>query len=1353
MKKVVLILLALLYATLCFAHPSSKNVGNEMTENMSMETTVIVNPSTLSDTADTLCPALTLPYSEDFENFDSSCWYFTYPTAVTVTSDGVTQYLQINNYYNKHVLPQLNEIIFNIQLSGRIKYGAIMVGVMPADSGTSVIIPFDTIYASSANTWTDFIVSFHNYPGTDGRIVIWGYNAAIDDIVASVIPSCREPYGLQAFVSVPNAATLQWNDFSSNMNYQIEYGLHGFAHGQGTTLRSFSGTTTLTGLHHSYCYDAYVRSICGIDTSEWSLPVTFTALCGDIDTLPFIEDFSMWEVSDYHTTLPHCWTFLPMSTTFPSPTLQRYEDANLQTAHRLSSNGSRYSLLILPRLSYRVQDLRMFLTVHSTGSTSFVVGVSDDTSSYNSFTPVDTINTNHTTSRHETVFSEYTGTGEYIALQFLNGGTIFIDDILLEYIPDCQHPYYATVSNVDTIHATLSWTERGIATRWQIACGPEGFIPGRDTAGVTWHIATTNPYTISGLQPITGYDVYVRGLCPSSPGSPADTSEWWMSPCRFTTIQLPGHIPYRCDFENTTEALQWQHENLFRMCWRYGIVDSLPLSHGYMIALDTTDTTMQHYLAALYRDIDFGTASPGVFDSSLTLSVRIRKSAETVLNYNMLFIITDPTATLANFYSAHMYTGGMVEPDTAWTTVSFDLDTMHGIRRLFFYMESVYWGETEPPLYIDEVDIVPTHCPRAFGLRADNLNDTAVLLSWYGPDNARYLVNWWIPRTTGTAGSPLVSFSDTAITNHLLINDLMIERNYYATVHRICDDGSLTEPSETATFRIALCENESFDTVVNPTPATSTRTTTLPIVRDERYSYSQQIFRAGELGGGGSIHDICFNDSLPGSNALRYVYIYMGHTEAVRFTDYSSFVDPATLQLVYAGPLPSGFGWNRIVLDSPFEYDGVRNLVLAMGNDTGSSKPLSFAANFYNEPLSIVFLGDDEIDYTSRDGLSGYTGSVALSSTRCQVIFGFCSPHPCPAVSLKQPNLRYSRATLRWHGDDSSSYEVYYYNTANAYSATITTRDSFYTINNVYPHYKYIYRVRRVCDGIELPHWTYGLFRTSPDDCPFPEDLHVTNLTLGRASFAWTPDENNTTYTLHIFNGAFDTSVNTIFSHASVSGLPAGLIYYASVQAHCSPDNRTGGWSDTIRFATPVCPASDSLTYSDLQGNSVVLDWQTDSQNGNPEVTQWEIQYGPTGFTQGNGISVFTDHHPYTLQHLIGETNYDAYVRSICSDDYYSEHWSNKITFTTLYSDITEPDTATFTLHPNPTKDHFTIHRLNSDAPFSVIIRDVHGRELVKKQFATLNLEFSTLDYPSGVYFVTIVTPQGTATRKLIIER
>ena len=671
-------------------------------------------------------------------------------------------------------------------------------------------------------------------------------------------------------------------------------------------------------------------------------------------------------------------------------------------------------------------------------------------------------------------------------------------------------------------------------------------------------------------------------------------------------------------------------------------------------------------------------------------------------------------------------------------------------------MESVYWGETEPPLYIDEVDIVPTRCPRPFGIEAGNLGDTAVLLSWYGPDNARYLVDWWIPRTTGTAGAPMVSYSDTANTNHFLINDLMIERSYYATVHRICDDGSLTEPSETATFKIALCKNENFDTIVHPDPTTSTRTTTLPIARNEKYTYSQQIFRAGELGGSGAIHDICFNDSLLNSNPLRYVYIYMGHTEARIFSDYNSFVDPALLQLVYAGPLPTGFSWNRIVLDTPFEYDGVRNLVVAVGNDTNCGKAQSYAANFYNEPLSIVFHGDDEINYTSRDGLSGYTGSVAISSTRCQVIFGFCSPHPCPAVRLKQPNLRYSRATLRWHGDNNSSYEVHYYNTANATSATITTTDTSYTINNVYPYHKYIYRVRRVCDGIDLPHWTYGLFRTSSDDCPFPENLHLTNLTLGQASFAWTPDENNTTYTLHIFNGAFDTSINTIVARASVGGLPAGLTYYASVQAHCSPDNRTGGWSDTIRFTTPVCPDSDSLTYSDLQGNSVVLDWQS-----NPEITQWEIQYGPSGFTQGSGISVIADHHPYTIQHLIGETCYDAYVRSICDEDYYSEHWSNQITFTTLYSGInSQLSTLNFQLTPNPAKDYVDIVvDIPHPQPCRIILRDATGRELLNTQLlygqtpvSAPTFQLSTSDYPSGIYFVTLVTPQGATTLKLLIK-
>ena len=240
---------------------------------------------------------------------------------------------------------------------------------------------------------------------------------------------------------------------------------------------------------------------------------------------------------------------------------------------------------------------------------------------------------------------------------------------------------------------------------------------------------------------------------------------------------------------------------------------------------------------------------------------------------------------------------------------------------------------------------------------------------------------------------------------------------------------------------------------------------------------------------------------------------------------------------------------------------------------------------------------------------------------------------------------------------------------------------------------------------------------------------------------------------------AFDTIITSYLARKTITGLTAGLRFCASVQANCSPDNRPGNWSDTLLFTTPVCPSSTDLTYSDLQGNSVVLDWQCD-----PQVSQWEIQFGSIGFTQGNGFSRFTDHHPYTLTGLIGESAYDIYVRSVCDDDWYSEAWSNGITVTTPYSDInSQLSTPNFQLTPNPAKDYVDIAvDLPCPQPCRIILRDATGRELLNTQLSNPNpllrgvrvcYSISIFDYPSGIYFVTLVTPQGTTTLKLVIKK
>ena len=84
---------------------------------------------------------------------------------------------------------------------------------------------------------------------------------------------------------------------------------------------------------------------------------------------------------------------------------------------------------------------------------------------------------------------------------------------------------------------------------------------------------------------------------------------------------------------------------------------------------------------------------------------------------------------------------------------------------------------------------------------------------------------------------------------------------------------------------------------------------------------------------------------------------------------------------------------------------------------------------------------------------------------------------------------------------------------------------------------------------------------------------------------------------------------------------------------------------DNVFLDINSCPAVSNLTYNNVTNNSVLLDW---TENG--EATSWRVEYGPHGFTPGDGSfhTYFT--HPCTLANLSPSTTYDIYVQPICSD-------------------------------------------------------------------------------------------------------
>jgi hypothetical protein len=123
--------------------------------------------------------------------------------------------------------------------------------------------------------------------------------------------------------------------------------------------------------------------------------------------------------------------------------------------------------------------------------------------------------------------SNYAGQQVYVAFVMSNnnGDRWIIDDV--DFAEQCLNPINLTATNITTTSADLSWTNPSSATQWEIELVSSGTNPSG-----TGTIATSNPYTVSGLISNTCYDYYLRNLCSSIYKSE------WVGPYNFCTMAI-----------------------------------------------------------------------------------------------------------------------------------------------------------------------------------------------------------------------------------------------------------------------------------------------------------------------------------------------------------------------------------------------------------------------------------------------------------------------------------------------------------------------------------------------------------------------------------------------------------------------------------------------------------------------------------------------------------------------------------------------------------------------------------------------------------------------------------------------
>lgn len=1345
----------------------------------------------------TPCVPLTeLPFSEDFENFTAAstigspitnCWRrgtnytsSSYPYRSTSYAHSGTSsmyfYASGTTYHSWLALPAIGIDIDTLMVSFAAYHTSanysINVGVMTDPNDFNTFEQIANVTPAALSTWELFEIPLRTYTGNGQYIAFACYGATsymyLDDIEVDYIPNCQRPYNVTATSVTTTTANIHWDGHGANF-FEIEYGPAGFTRGTGMVVTSSADSVTLYGLSHSSRYEVYVRAICSlIDTSYWSFVSYFTTDCDVINSLPYVATFSGWGVGT--TARPACWACGGYSS---YPYIVNVTDALNrvvgQTLYMYSASGSQVyaSMPELDSISYPVHTTQVLFRAwtNNTSSTYYshkvVVGVCANQGDMTTFTPVDTLALTPTSAEYEVAFNDAIGAGKYItfvstALDGASYNYVYLDSVSIELIPGCQTPNHLNCTAVTANTATLTWNERNVAVQWQVEYGPLGFVPGTGTRILT----TSNPLNVTGLNPSSSYEFYVRSIC-----GPSDTSMWSRMPGLFNTLQNPATVPYFYDFETSAEWDNWQTNSNTTVNWYRDTTagNGTPGfnntgTYSMFVSPDTGRTFSTNYNAVVnataYRDIDFGPV-----DSSYTLTFRAKAGGTYSIGYDGLMVfLVDPATPVVASNDNITSPWGMVNNLTPlavaratnnWNTYTVTIDTIYGVHRLAFFWFNQSTASTphyETSAAVDDIRIEYIGCPRPAGVRASQVTMASAEVSWHGPANADYRV---ICRTsTGNIFS-----SQLIHTNHTHYTGLTPGNRYNVYVRRLCESGDSSALSLGGSFVTKFCNEGTIDTIVSTSVTTSYQ---MPLNNYYNYSYSQQIVPASEISGAGEINAISFY--YAGSSAMTAktaCTVYVGHTSLSTFPSTENFVDPADMQIVYTGALNCVPGWNRFMFSSPFAYDGTRNLVVAIDDNSGAYDNQSCLFNVDQTSsgiTSILYYSDGtNPNPHSATTLSAFTGTKTAFAYRNQMILESCPPNSCPSPILRDPIIRSTSVTLRWRNTGESYQVGYRLATSSSWiSNNINIEDTFYTIHTLYPYTDYVFHVRQYCDSTGVSNWSEGSFNSSDVPCLAPMNLHTTSLTNNKVTLYWSPEENNLSYRLHVFNTYFDETVNCYLAHGSVSGLEGGITYYAAVQANCQGFEDPSQWSDTISFTTDVCPDATDLTASELQGNSVLLDW---TEGGRAD--RWEIQYGYSGFSQGNGFSVITDTHPYRLTTLIGETSYDIYVRAICDENFFSEHWSNRVTITTPYSSITSAtDDARITLTPNPASTDVKLTLPVCGSQVKVEIIDISGRTRHSQMLApgTETTMLPASELTPGAYFVRVVGDDLNSVKKLVVR-
>ena len=1108
------------------------------------------------------------------------------------------------------------------------------------------------------------------------------YDAFVDDIVISQLDlNCTGLASLRAAASSPSDATIYWTAGGEQM-VDIEMSDSANFVNPTTYLNVTQNPLVLEDLEGNHLYYVRARQSCD-QGGEW-VTGSFKTLCDAVDPLAYgLQNFESVDALD-------CWT-VGVNTPGIRSTSDPYVTSATSRGHYLYFNKSATSdtitygdglFAIMPKLdvdSINKYEITFSACKTSTAATnlgSLAVGIVTDPSDFSTFASIMSLRLEYAADtlamkRYTISFKDYMGDynddyGKYVMFLAQAGDSanaIAIDNVEISPAHACPQIVEGAISNIQVDGATYRWTANG-ASQYQVAILAAVGDPDVDEV-IYADTTTADSVVITGLGAATTYFAYVRALC-------GEESSRWSTHTAFQTSCGIVLLPYSEGFNNLSIS------GALTPCWdnSLGTITSATYKWCYNSGTGNGGCDGKGPDGSNCIRMNSYTASDGQYNYLRTPDIYLSKPA--ILEFQWknptggageVFIALAGDSVLTPLIGSSALTG-----KSDWTELSANLFDFTGDTVNIYFKGTSNYGNGDAYLYLDNVKVYAAPSCMA---------PAAIVPSDLGRRSVTVTI---LPKPGSSLSSCELVWSDVALSaaaldsiEHVMVDStgvytitgLTRSTHYYIYARQNCgaEDGvSEWIHTEITTKNIGPdCRGIEPGTLINST----TKIQYVPWSDYYNSTRSQQIYLKDELLAqglqAGYISKIAFQYAHTAAYT-KTVTLFLGLTNKTAFTS-TSFEQLNAVSEPVVTTFDTDGAWYEFELSTPFYWDGESNIIvgmLAMGTDYPASGTQTFYGTAGTTNMALYSRSDSSIPVST-------TGTQ--SKNRSNVRFTICPPgSPCPDVTNMVSELLgagTSEALIRWDasdGDYLSGYDVIFSDsiitdfTGITPSVSNVQGDSI-VMSGLNPETTYYVYVRAICKAQGHDEGTSdwkGISFTTLANCPAVDNL-MSDLysAANMVRVSWTPafaeQELAFAYvcSTDTLSAAELVSAEKVYVNgatvADIANLAYDQTYYIYVASVCGES--FSPWSRTVIKTDAACAPVRNLTLARIEHNRVVLTW--DRSRFGAE-TQWEA-----GVLGDSASVVFISDTAQTLSAmiigLVQETQYVAYVRTICGDGEVSE--------------------------------------------------------------------------------------------------